>query len=184
MIKVVTKGNILIAKPVLYDDNFYRSVILLTDHNDNGSVGFIQNKPTEFVVNDFLKELKCNYPIYRGGPVEEDNIYYLHSRPDLISNSLIVYPGLFWSGNFDDVKYVVNNGLIGEDEIRFFMGYSGWSKDQLTEELDNNSWCILKENIKLSDFGKDDYLIWQKMMKTLGGNHLLWINTPYDPTMN
>ncbi len=184
MIKTITKGNILIAKPVLYDNNFDRSVIVLTDHSENGSVGFIQNKSTGYKVKDLLKQLDCHYPVFKGGPVEEDNIYYLHSRPDLISNSVMVYPGLFWAGNFEDVEYAVNNGLIKENEIRFFLGYSGWSKDQLNKELENDSWYILNENIELSSFKKGEYSIWQKMIKTLGGNNLLWINTPFDPTMN
>lgn len=184
MIKTVTKGNILIAKPVSYDNNFDRSVIVLTDHSENGSVGFIQNKLTNYKVKDLLKQLNCDFPVFKGGPVEEDNIYYLHTRPDLISESIMVSPGLFWSGKFEDVEYAINNGLIQDYEIRFFLGYSGWSKNQLVSELENNSWYILKENMNLTSFQKGEYSVWQKMIKTLGGDNLIWINTPFDPMMN
>ncbi|MFV0238030.1 MAG: YqgE/AlgH family protein [Flavobacteriales bacterium] len=184
MIKTITKGNILIAKPVSYDHNFDQSVIVLTDHGENGSVGFIQNKPTDYKVRDLLKELNCDYTVFNGGPVEKENIYYFHSRSDLISNSIEIYSGLFWSGDFKDVTYAINHGLIEEHEIRFFLGYSGWSKGQLNLELENDSWYILNKNIALTSFKKGEYSVWQKMLKIMGGNYLLWINTPFDPTLN
>lgn len=178
----ITKGNILIAQPALYDYTFNRSVILITEHNEHGSVGFILNKPLHQTVNLFVSELKSTSQVYEGGPVETQNIYYIHKRPDLISESESIGNGLFWSGNYEDVKNSVNNGLIHDDEIRFYLGYSGWAENQLQTEVNDNSWIVMNDEVDI--FQEWSHNLWKQQMKSLGGEHLIWLNTPADPTMN
>lgn len=181
-IKTITKGNILIAQPALYDFTFNRSVILITDHNPEGSVGFILNKPLNNVVSLYVSELDCDFPVYEGGPVETQNLYYLHKRPDLISNSEPICNGLYWSGEYEDVRNAINNQLISEDEIRFYLGYSGWGENQLQSEVEENAWIIVKDEVDI--FQEWDNNLWKLQMKKLGGKHLIWLNTPADPSMN
>lgn len=181
-IKTITKGKILIAQPALFDDTFNRSVILLSDHTENGSVGFILNKPLNQPVNLFVSELENGFNVYEGGPVETQHLYYLHKRPDLIQNSEPISNGLYWSGDYEDVRHAINNGLIAEDEIRFYLGYSGWGENQLQNEIDDNAWIVVDEEV---DIFKDwNNNLWKLQLKKLGGEHLIWLNTPVDPTQN
>ena len=181
-IKTITKGNILIAQPALYDYTFNRSVIFITDHNEYGSIGFILNKPLNKPVSTYVSELESELQVYEGGPVETHNLYYLHKRPDLIANSEPIMNGLYWSGDYDDVRNAINNGLIHEDEIRFYLGYSGWAENQLQNEVNDNAWIVVNEEV---DIFKDwDNNLWKEQLKNLGGEHLIWLNTPADPTMN
>lgn len=181
-IKTITKGNILIAQPVLNDYTFNRSVVLITDHNESGSVGFILNKPINHSVNAYVSELESDLTVYEGGPVETQNLYYLHKRPDLILNSEPITQDLYWSGEYDDVKNAINLGLIDESEIRFYLGYSGWGENQLQSEIEDNAWIVVEDDLDI--FQDWDNNLWKLQMKKLGGEHLIWLNTPADPSMN
>jgi putative transcriptional regulator len=181
-IKTITKGNILLAQPALNDDTFNRSVVLITDHCEKGSVGFILNKPLIHSVNLFVDELASLTTVYEGGPVETENLYYLHKRPDLIKNSEPIGKGIYWSGEYEDVKNSINNGLIKENEIRFYLGYSGWGENQLQSEVIDNAWIVVDEEVDI--FQDWNHNLWKQQMKKLGGEHLLWLNTPADPSMN
>ena len=87
--KSPSKGKLLIAEPsILNDKEFNRSVIYLTEHNQDGCIGFILNKPTEIVLKDIIPEIDCDFVIYNGGPVEQENLYFIHNQPDLIPNSI------------------------------------------------------------------------------------------------
>ena len=91
------KGNLLIAEPsILGDLSFNRSVILLADHTEEGSVGFILNKPLEYTLDDLIPEVSATYTVYNGGPVEQDNLYFIHTSPDIIPNSIEISNGIFW----------------------------------------------------------------------------------------
>ena len=82
------KGLLLVAEPsIIGDISFNRSVVLLAEYNENGSVGFILNKPLPYSINDFIPEINSNITIYNGGPVEQDNLYFIHKIPELIPNS-------------------------------------------------------------------------------------------------
>ncbi|MFA7688429.1 MAG: YqgE/AlgH family protein [Moheibacter sp.] len=181
-IKTITKGNILIAQPVLNDLNFNRSVVLLTDHNDQGSIGFILNKPLNETVYAYVSELESNFMVYGGGPVETENLYYLHKRPDIIRNSEPISRGVYWSGDYEDVKTAINTGMIGENEIRFYLGYSGWGENQLQSEIEDNAWILMDDDLDI--FQDWDSNLWKLQLKKLGGEHLIWLNTPADPSMN
>ena len=123
------KGNLLIAEPSIIGDlSFNRAVILLADHNALGSVGFILNKPLDYTIKDLLPNIDATFRIYNGGPVEQDNLYFIHKIPDKIPNSVEISYGIFWGGDFESVKSLINQNKIKEDDIRFFLGYSGWPR--------------------------------------------------------
>lgn len=177
------KGKLLISKPSLYDSTFNRTVVLLVEHNDEGTVGFILNKPSKYHLTEFVNNINEDFKIYDGGPVERQNIYYIHSRPDLISDSVKISNNIYWSGNFEDVKYQINNGLLDALGIRFFLGYSGWAAGQLQEELERNAW-VVQENGRLNIFDDLDGSIWKEEMIRLGGENILWAGAPNDPRFN
>lgn len=183
-IQTIKKGSILIARPSLLTDIFHRSVVLITEHNNKaGTVGFVLNKPINKTINHFISELKSDLPVYEGGPVDQEKIYYLHNRPDLISDSERIKDGLYWSGDFDDVKHALNNCYLKNDEIRFYLGYSGWATKQLKSEIDRNAWSMI-DSKKLNIFQNVDANIWKQEMKKLGGENLIWLNMPKNPMMN
>ena len=137
------KGLLLVAEPsIIGDASFNRSVVLLAEHSETGSIGFILNKVLDFTLKELIPELDKNFKIYNGGPVEQDNLYFIHKVPDLIPESIEIANGIYWGGNFDVVKELILNDLITEKQIRFFLGYSGWDATQLKEELDSNAWII------------------------------------------
>ena len=130
------KGHLLIAEPSIIGDlSFNRSIILIADHNPEGSIGFILNKPLDFTLQDLIPEIEMPFEVYNGGPVEQDNLYYIHKIPELIPNSIEISDGLYWGGNFQKVTELIKNDQLKSDDIRFFLGYSGWETNQLTSEL-------------------------------------------------
>lgn len=180
----IKKGSILISRPSLTLDIFSRSVVLIVDHTDNGTIGFIINKSTEIPINVFVEDIDITEVVYEGGPVDKDNIFYLHRRPDLIENSYQISEGIYWSGDFDDVNNAIKYNLFNKNDIKFFLGYSGWSKNQLFEEIEERKEWEIINNIPIDLFTCNTNEIWKNLMKKLGGENLIWSNTPFDPSMN
>lgn len=178
------KGRLLIAEPsILNDSSFNRAIILITEHTDYNSVGFILNRPLEYTLQDLIPEIESNFTIYQGGPVEQDNLYFVHKVPELIPESIEVDNGIFWGGNFESLKQLLNDNLLQESDIRFFLGYSGWEKHQLTDELNINSWFISENDIQ-NIFSDDDESLWRKKILQKGGDYKLWANAPSDIQLN
>jgi putative transcriptional regulator len=179
------KGYLLIAEPSIIGDlSFNRSVILLADHNKEGSVGFIINKPLKYTINDLIPEIKANFKIYNGGPVEQDNLYFIHNIPELISNSVEISNGIYWGGDFESTKELINSGKISKDNVRFFLGYTGWDENQLEKEMDNNSWIIAKNSYENKIIGKSTTHFWKEKIIELGGEYVIWSNAPENPYLN
>ena len=179
------KGNLLIAEPsILGDVSFNRSVILLADHNDEGSIGFILNKPLEYTISDLLPEIEIPLPVYNGGPVEQDNLYFIHKIPDLIPESIEISNGIFWGGDFSKVIQLINDGELNEKDIRFFLGYSGWDAEQLVNELISNSWIVTENVYENAIIEKIDTTFWKEKMLELGGDYSIWSNAPENPSFN
>ena len=179
------KGHLLISEPSIIGDlSFNRSVILLADHNHLGSVGFILNKPLAFCLKDIIANTSSEFVIYNGGPVEQDNLYYIHKIPHLIPNSLEIGNGMFWGGNFEVALQLINSEEITENDIRFFLGYSGWEEHQLQNELKYNTWLV-SENIYQSQIiAKCCSTFWRDKMLELGDNYSIWSNAPENPILN
>tara|TARA_R110002167_G_scaffold335521_1_gene542837 strand:- start:1485 stop:2045 length:561 start_codon:yes stop_codon:yes gene_type:complete len=179
------KGKLLIAEPTLTGDvSFNRSVVLLAEHNEDGSVGFILNKPLEYNISDLVSEINIPFQVYNGGPVEQDNLYFIHKVPHLIENSVEISDGIYWGGDFEKTIDLINNKLISEEDIRFFLGYSGWSSLQLDQELSSKSWIVLKNEYESAIIQKSSVAFWKEKMIELGGNYLLWSNAPENPNLN
>jgi len=179
------KGKLLIAEPALTGDvSFNRSVVLLAEHNAEGSVGFILNKPLEYQISDLVTEIEIPFQVYNGGPVEQDNLYFIHKVPHLISNSIEISNGIYWGGDFETTINLINKKVISEDDIRFFLGYSGWSSLQLDQELTSKSWIVIKNDYESEIIQKSSNAFWKEKMLELGGNYLLWSNAPENPSLN
>lgn len=179
------KGKLLIAEPALTGDvSFTRSVVLLAEHNEEGSVGFILNKPLQYNISDLITEIKIPFQVYNGGPVEQDNLYFIHKVPHLIANSVEISDGIYWGGDFEKTISLINQKVISEDDIRFFLGYSGWSSLQLDQELSSKSWIVVKNEYESAIIQKSSVAFWKEKMIELGGNYLIWSNAPENPGLN
>lgn len=178
------KGRVLIAEPFLEGRYFKRSVVLLTEFSDKGAVGFVLNKPIHLNINELIKDLAVfESEVFVGGPVQNNQIYYLHTVPELIPNSFQVFDNLYWGGDFEILKELLSLRKIEVNQIRFFAGYSGWSAGQLEEEIKENSWLVSSLDTK-ELMALDNSDIWQKALNQLGGNYKLWSNFPKDQNMN
>ena len=180
-----TKGVLLIAEPsIIGDVSFNRSVVLLAEHNDHGSVGFILNKPLEYRLRDFLPDVDSGLRVYNGGPVEQDNLYFIHKIPDLIPNSIEISNGIYWGGDFNTILGMLQADELEDHQIQFFLGYSGWSSDQLEDELELNSWVVSPNEEENSIIGQCQADYWKEKMKSLGGEYMIWSNAPENPNHN
>jgi putative transcriptional regulator len=180
---VPKKGRVLIAEPFLPGSYFNRAIVYIVDHNDEGTVGFILNKPVDFPIPDFFNEFP-DYEklLFMGGPVNIESVYYIHEYGKLIPGSIHIVDNLYWGGNFDRMKELVNSGVAEQNKVRFFLGYSGWSKGQLKEELEEDSWLVA--DIPSSFVLGDTSELWKEMVIKLGGKYSLWENYPENPSMN
>src|SRR6478609_1527058 len=178
-------GNLLIAEPSIIGDlSFNRSVILLADHNNEGSVGFILNKPLKYTIHDLVPEIHAELKIYNGGPVEQDSLYFIHNVPESIPNSVEISNGIYWGGNFEYAKRLINRKEITKENIRFFLGYTGWDAHQLEDEMSCNSWIITENDYNNRIIGKSPSNFWKEKILELGGDYVIWSNCPENPTLN
>ena len=182
--KLPEKGKILISEPFLPDTFFNRSIVYLTDHTPKGSVGFILNKKLDLQLSAAIDGFEgWDENLSMGGPVAPDTLHYLHNLGDMIPNSILVAEDIFWGGDIDTVRELIKTRKINHSQIRFFLGYSGWSAGQLERELKENSWVIAKVNssIVLTNRGED---IWKRVLRSFKNKYRMWADFPDSPEMN
>ena len=179
------KGRILISEPFMRDVFFQRSVILLIEHGANGSMGFVLNNNTGLVLNNFIEGLEkvAQIPIFLGGPVSSDHLFYIHSLGDAIPDSIQIDDNLYFDGDFESLNYYLLGGQPVEGKIKFFLGYAGWTKSQLLGEIKHDSWLVGQSSgskLLLAD-GES---FWKNSVESIGGRYLTWLNYPKDPMLN
>lgn len=178
------KGKFLVSEPFMDDPYFKRSVVLLTEHNKEGSVGFILNQALDIKLSELIEDFpEHDFPVYLGGPVQPQNLFFLHSKGDLIPEAEQVCQDIYWSGNFNILKELIEQGLIQKEEIKFFLGYSGWDYGQLENELKTNSWFIQNSepSIILNNSSED---LWKTVMTKAEKEVALMANFPENPNLN
>ena len=166
--ETISKGKILIAEPFMVDPNFKRSVVLMCEHEEEGSLGFILNKSLDMKVNELIADFpEIDASVYYGGPVQTDTIHYIHNVGDVLDESMKVMNGVYWGGDFEKLKTLINSELVQPHNIRFFVGYSGWSYGQLKDEFELGSW--LTENMDANYLFKiKPKTLWQKVLQDKG----------------
>ncbi len=177
------KGSILIAELALTGDaSFSRSIILLVEHNDEGTVGFVLNKRLDYQLSDLLPEIKNDFKLFKGGPVNQGNLYYLHKIPERLPGSIAIGEGLYWGGDFNNLYEALKNGELSSKEIKFFLGYSGWMPNQLEHEINTDSWIVTPNEFDVLQ--TDSPEIWKEKIEQQGGEYLIWANSPENPSYN
>jgi putative transcriptional regulator len=122
---------------------FEHTTILLVQHNEAGSLGFVTNKSFEKSLHELIefKHVKP-FPLMDGGPVDREHLFVLHKRPDLIDGGKQINNGLYLGGNIEQVVEAINNGFTKPQEIELYIGYCGWDLGELEAEVDEGSWTI------------------------------------------
>jgi putative transcriptional regulator len=177
-------GKVLVSEPFMNDYYFKRAVVLLADHSDDGSFGIIMNKPLRLHIQDVYPDIKgFQAKIYLGGPVNNDRFFFTHTVGNQIEGSIKIMDGLFWGGNINQIKAQIAKGELRQDQIRFYLGYSGWSPNQLTDELKRNSWLVGKFNsaFLLQNQPED---LWKKAVESFGSTYEHWTKFPVEPHLN
>jgi putative transcriptional regulator len=178
------KGRILISEPFLMDNYFKRSIVLITEHSEEGTVGFVMNKPINMKVNEIMSEFpEVDAIVSLGGPVQTNTIHYIHTLGDIIPNSMKVIENIYWGGEFDVIKRLLESGSLNQENIRFFLGYSGWQSNQLEDELSENAWVVadIRPEEIMAPMNK---YFWNKTLNRLGKKYQMWANFPENPQMN
>jgi putative transcriptional regulator len=183
------QGKILVSEPFLKDFYFKRSIVLLAEHNDEGTFGLVLNKPTDIklseIINDKSFQISEDFDnvVYLGGPVKTDSLFFIHTRNDLIANCIKIIDGLFWGGDIKLVNHLIENKALSKNDIRFYIGYSGWEPKQLDQELKENSWVVANTNVDFLLKNSPETL-WKNAVKLLGKEYADWVNYPIDPQLN
>jgi putative transcriptional regulator len=161
-----------------------RTVVLLTEHKDDGTIGFVLNRQYENTLDELLPEIEGHkFPVYYGGPVQMNTIHFLHRYPEEVPGGVEVMKGVWWGGDFDSLVLLINSGKIDPTKIRFYIGYSGWSSGQLQSEMKEKTWLTVEASRPLV-FHAQAEEIWKDSLKHLGGEYEMMINFPIDPQLN
>ena len=180
-----SSGKLLISEPFLNDPNFKRSVILMAEHNDEGTLGFVLNQPSALLLKDLVPDLgQADFPIFIGGPVEVDTVHFIHRCYDKLNSGEEIANGIYWGGNFETLRILISNNSIDESEIKFFLGYSGWSKGQLMDEINTNTWIVSNKYNQDLVFSLNEEEVWRKVIINLGPKYAHVSNFPIDPSLN
>jgi len=178
------KGSFLVSEPFLPDPNFERTVVLLCEHNEEGSFGFVLNKISTVMLEDIIEDInEFEYPVYVGGPVQQDTLHFLH-KADYLEGGVEIGDGLYWGGNFEQLLILIESKAINPDDFRFFVGYSGWGPGQLDDELEADSWIVAHDATKQLVFENDNDSLWKTVLEKLGGRFSLYSKYPTDPRLN
>jgi putative transcriptional regulator len=177
-------GMLLLSEPFLLDPNFNRTVVLLTEHNQQGTIGFVLNRPIELEIKDVLPvETILEIPLFYGGPVQNNTLHFIHRDASLAGTSARIGDDIYWGGDFDEVQRRIEENTLKVEDFRFFLGYSGWGAGQLDEELESGSWIVTLAT-RPAVFEMDKEKMWRHILNDMGGAYRVLANSPENPQMN
>ena len=178
-------GNLLLSAPFLNDADFMRSVILLCEHEVQGSFGFVINKPSILNLGDLVQELSfLDCEVFVGGPVEQNTLHFIYFGPQVVPGSKALAKGIWWGGDFSVLVQLLKSKQLEITQVRFFIGYSGWGEGQLESELREDTWVIYSGTTSFEVFENSSDQIWRQLMKGMGGEFEIQANYPIDPRLN
>lgn len=180
-------GALLIAEPFLREDYFRHAVICLVDYEiGKSSMGIVMNKPTGYTLGSLIKQIdnNNNTPIYCGGPLSCDRLYFIHTLGEIIPNSRKITGNLYIGGDFEAIINYVNSGYDVDGNVRFFIGYSGWDAGQLEEELALHTWAVSNQHHTHTLLIGEGDNYWHNHVKALGAEYRGWQYHPENPQLN
>ena len=181
---IAAKGLVLISEPFLSDNYFRRSVVYLTEHTEEGSLGFVLNKPMDLTISDVIRDFpEGDFAVSIGGPVSTNTVHYIHTLGELIPESVPIKDGIYWGGDFEVLKDLIQQKKVERKQLRFFLGYAGWSADQLNNELKENAWLVgeIPATHVMEGEGEE---FWGATLSKYDNKYKAWANFPEDPGLN
>ena len=181
-------GALLVSEPFLREDFFQHGVILVTEYEFGApAMGVVVNHPTGYTLQSLIEGIdrEDDITVYCGGPLSCDRLFFVHTLGnDIIPDSNEVAPGVYIGGDFDAMRQYINAGYPVEGYIRFFVGYSGWSREQLDEELRNKVWAVAEcKDYHALLTGENDS-VWHRYVRALGKKYRGWRYHPRNPQCN
>ncbi len=179
-----SQGALLVSEPFLLDSYFKRAVVLIGEHDEHGTVGFILNKPTDVKINDAVEDFpEFDTPLYFGGPVDTDSLFYIHTIGEKLKGAREIAKGIFWGGDYEQLKLLIDTKQIHPNQIRFYAGYSGWEPKQLDVEIKEKSWLLSSATAQFTFFNEAKDL-WSQVLRSMGSEYAILANFPEDPSLN
>lgn len=180
----IKSGKILIAEPFLIDPNFRRSIVLICEHHDLGTTGLNLTKPVNVKISEMISDFPdSKAQVFIGGPVETDSLFFLHNVGDMLDGAIEVSQGVYWGGDFEKLQFLMENGVIKDNNIKFFLGYSGWSEGQLDEELKEQSWIVDDMDPNYL-FKIKPIVLWQSVLHNKGDRYTVIAQIPDTEILN
>ena len=182
-------GGLLVAEPFLAETHFNHGVVSIIDYDpDEGATGVVMNNRTEYMLSELLDGVSsdADRPVYCGGPLGLDRLFFIHNLgPYIIPDGRRYADGLYVGGDFDAVLDYINSGYSAEGAVRFFIGYSSWTRGQLEREIHDGTWAkapMPRSTAMLLSGSADSY--WHRMVRTLGEAYRPWLLLPRNPSHN
>lgn len=158
--------------------------MLLCEHNEEGSFGFVLNKPSILKVGEVMEDInELDNLVFVGGPVQQDTLHFLHRNAQL-ENAVEIVAQIHWGGAFENLMLLCQTRQISGKDIRFFLGYSGWGPGQLDSELEQDSWIVCDYVTDQLLFDTEPEVMWRKALENMGGRFSMYSNYPVDPRLN
>ncbi|QZT39040.1 YqgE/AlgH family protein [Halosquirtibacter xylanolyticus] len=177
------QGSFMIAEPFMVGRFFSRSVIYIVERTDEGIVGFVLNQLVPYKASaliDGFPDTDCD--LFYGGPLDTDRLFYIHTLGDILSGSVQIEEGLYWGGDLEELKSMLSSGYATKDNVRFFLGYSGWSEKQLKDEIEMKNWKVIAPGM-ISVF-PPSIMLWEDTLTQLGEHYSSWKYFPRHPSLN
>jgi putative transcriptional regulator len=178
------KGRLLLTEPFEESEYFQRSVIVLCEHNEDGTFGFVLNNYVDIDLSDFDEMPEFDTRLSLGGPVNSKNLYYIHTLGDRLDGSILIHDNIYAGGDFNTLKDLMREGEVGRNEVRFFLGYSGWVQNQLNGEIMDNAWLVVDIETTEQIMDIDNEELWSQLMKKQGGKYKAFAHFPKNPELN
>lgn len=178
-------GCLLISEPFLNEVYFQRAVILMVECENTGGMGLVLNKAGEFILNNLIEGLEDveEIPVFCGGPVRKDRLFYLHTLGEIIPGSIPIGNNLYIDGDFELILAYLRSGNQIEGRIRFFLGYAGWEYEQLMQEIEEDAWIVAENKLEniLHHSGNE---FWRDTLLTMDRKYHQWLKYPSEPFLN
>ncbi|KXH85589.1 YqgE/AlgH family protein [Chryseobacterium kwangjuense] len=177
------KGKILISTPDISGDIFSRSVVLIIEHNESGAFGLILNKKNSQMSSKFKNFFDFKIEVYDGGPVENDKVFFIVKGKQVTEIYSEINKNFYITEDIESIISAVLNKELSINDVKIFSGYSGWSAQQLDDEVQRKMWTVV-DVYNLDYTLPNDQTLWKSIMQNLGGEYLLWANSPEDISLN
>ena len=179
------KGSLLVSEPFMTDPNFKRSVVLIAEYEQEDVIGFVLNHRSNLILKDIIVDCAhADFPVFIGGPVANDSLHFIHCCYEKLNSGTEIMNGVYWGGNFEALKLLIKDNQIEQNEIKFFIGYSGWGGEQLKTEMEQNSWLVSNKYHPDVVFVQDEENLWKEVVIGLGPKYAHIANFPENPMWN